>query len=195
VKGADYLMTIKANQPRLLAAAQQALSGPTTDFVEHTAHDRGHSRTEQRILRTVAVTPEMGIDFPHAAQLFRVIRHVGGLDGQRRTKEVAYCLTSLTPARATEDLAVLLRGHWGAIENKTHWVRDVTFREDASTLRTGTAPQAMAIIRIPSSLRSGSPDGPTSNKPAATSHTASTDASTSSPNRSKRSNIKHDGAL
>lgn len=148
VKHADYIMTVKANQPRLLAAAQQATSRPATEYVEHTEHDRGHGRTEERILRTVAVTDDMGIDFPHAAQVFRVLRYVGDLDGQRRTKEVAYCLTSLTPARADgPDLSELLRGHWGAIENKTHWVRDTTFNEDASTLRTGTAPQTMAIIR------------------------------------------------
>jgi hypothetical protein len=109
------------DQPRLLAAAQQALSGPATDFVEHTENDRGHGRTEERIQRTVAVTDEMAIDFPHAAQLFRVIRHVGGLDDQRRTKEVAYCATSLAPDRATApELGELLRGHWGAIENKIH---------------------------------------------------------------------------
>ncbi|MGH3975785.1 MAG: ISAs1 family transposase [Pseudonocardiaceae bacterium] len=148
VKGADYIMTIKANQPRLLAAAQQATSGPATDFLEHTEHDRGHGRTEHRILRTVTVTPQTGIDFPHPAQAFRVIRYIGDLHGQRRTKEVAYCLTSLTPARADgPDLGELLRGHWGAIENRTHWVRDTTFNEDASTPRTGTAPQAISIIR------------------------------------------------
>lgn len=148
VKKADYIMTIKANQPRLLDAAHQALSGAATKYTEYTEHDRGHGRTEERILRTATVTPQMGIDFPHATQVFRVIRYVGGLDGQRRTKEVAYCLTSLTTARAdAPELGELLRGHWGAIENKTHWVRDTTFNEDASTLRTGTAPQAMAIIR------------------------------------------------
>jgi len=148
-RNADYVMTIKANQPRLLAAAQQALSGPAAQFTEHTDQARGHGRTEQRILRTAAVTTEMGIEFPHAVQVFRVIRHVGGLDGQRRTKEVAYCVTSLPPARAdASDLGQLLRGHWSAIENRTHWVRDTTFNEDASTLRTGTAAQAMSIIRI-----------------------------------------------
>ena len=90
VKNADYLMTIKANQPRLLAAAQQALSGPAAEFAEYTEHDRGHGRTEERILRTAPVTADAPIDFPHAAQVFRVIRYVGGLDGQRRTKEVAH---------------------------------------------------------------------------------------------------------
>ncbi len=146
VKGADYLMTIKANQPTLLAAAQHALSGPGADFTEHTDHARGHGRTEERILRTTPVTTAMPINFPHAAQIFRVIRYVGGLDGQRRSKEVAHCVTSLTPDNATaHDLGQLLRDHWGAIENKLHWVRDTTFNEDASTLRAGTAPQAMAI--------------------------------------------------
>lgn len=147
-KGADYLMTIKENQPTLLAAAARALSGPSAEFAEHTEPSQGHGRTEQRILRAAPVTTEAAIDFPHAAQVFRVIRYVGGLDGQRRTKEVAYCITSLTPDHATaHDLGQLLREHWGAIENKLHWVRDTTFSEDASTLRAGTAPQAMAIIR------------------------------------------------
>jgi hypothetical protein len=78
----------------------------------------------------------------------RTVSYVGGLDGQRRSKEIAHCITSLTTNKASApDLAQLLREHWGAIENRIHWVRDTTFNEDASTLRTGTAPQAMAIIR------------------------------------------------
>lgn len=148
VKGADYLMTIKANQPTLLAAVQQALSGPAAEFAEFAEHDRGHGRTEERILRTAPVTADLPIDFPHAAQIFRVIRYVGGLDGQRRTKEAAHCITSLAADNAAgQDLAQLLRDHWGAIEIRLHWVRDTTFNEDRSTLRAGTAPQAMAIIR------------------------------------------------
>jgi hypothetical protein len=79
---------------------------------------------------------------------FRVIRHVGDLDGQRRSKEVAYCVTSLAPGKAdAKTLGEILRGRCGAIENGVHWVRDVTFNEDASILRTGTAPHTMAIIR------------------------------------------------
>jgi hypothetical protein len=59
----------------------------------------------------------------------------------------AYAITSLTFAQASPArLADLPRGHW-AIENGLHWVRDVTFAEDGSQVRTGTAPQVMACLR------------------------------------------------
>jgi len=45
-----------------------------------------------------------------------------------------------------ETIAAWLREHWG-IENRVHYVRDVTFDEDRSIVRTGTAPQDMASLR------------------------------------------------
>jgi hypothetical protein len=60
---------------------------------------------------------------------------------------VVYAITSLSFAQARPArLADLLRGNW-TIENGLHWVRDVTLAEDASQLRTGTAPQVMACLR------------------------------------------------
>jgi len=56
-------------------------------------------------------------------------------------------ITSLTPQQASPArLLELNRGHW-AIENKLHWVRDVTFDEDRSQVRTGTTAHAMATLR------------------------------------------------
>ena len=40
----------------------------------------------------------------------------------------------------------LVRHHW-RIENKSHWVRDVTFDEDRSQVRRGSIPQLMAALR------------------------------------------------
>jgi hypothetical protein len=58
----------------------------------------------------------------------------------------AYAIGSSTFAQASPaGLADLLRAHW-AIENGLHWVRDVTFAEDGSQVRTGTAPQVMACL-------------------------------------------------
>jgi hypothetical protein len=60
---------------------------------------------------------------------------------------VVYAITSLPHAQASPArLADLIRGHW-TIENGLHWVRDVTFAEDASQLRSGTGPNVMASLR------------------------------------------------
>jgi predicted transposase YbfD/YdcC len=67
--------------------------------------------------------------------------------GDKSTVEVVHGITSV--ARAQADAARLLdltRGHWG-IENRLHYVRDVTLGEDAARVRTGAAPQVLAALR------------------------------------------------
>lgn len=60
---------------------------------------------------------------------------------------MAYGITSAGPAWVgAADLLESWRGHWG-IENRLHWVRDVTLGEDASRIRTEAAPQVMAALR------------------------------------------------
>ena len=84
-------------------------------------------------------------DWPHLAQVCRLERITHGKRGTRR--ELAYAVTSLPPEEADAiRLLNLWRGHWG-IENRVHWVRDVTFDEDRSQVRTGAAPQIMAGLR------------------------------------------------
>ncbi len=57
-----------------------------------------------------------------------------------------YAITSLTHAQAgPARLADLIRGHW-AIE-ALHHVRDTTFAEDGSQVRTGATPNVMATLR------------------------------------------------
>ena len=80
------------------------------------------------------------------------LQQVGRLRCLRRrrgetTMETSYLITSLSPEQATPaQLLGLARGHW-SIENKLHWVRDVTFDEDRCQIRTGAAPQVMAALR------------------------------------------------
>ncbi len=147
-RGAHYVFTVKANQPKLLAAVAEAMSGMPSQFApEHVEVDRGHGRTEQRSCRVKTITPGDEIDFPYAAQVFRVRRDTGGLDGQRVRKEIAYGITSLPTTHAgAEQLSWYTRGHW-RIENALHWVRDVTYDEDRSQVRTGTGPRLMASLR------------------------------------------------
>src|SRR4029450_5860164 len=85
--------------------------------------------------------------FPHAAQVLQVTRKTCDPRTRRWRTVVIYAITSLTFAQARPArLADLIREHWTS-ENGLHWIRDVTFAEDASQLRTGTGPQVMASLR------------------------------------------------
>ena len=143
---AHYLLFLKANQPLALQAAQALLPGTDTEFADRTdvGTDRGHGRTERRTLR---VAPADDSLFPAARQVFRLRRDTGGLDGQRTHKEIVYGVVSLPAELAgPEHLNHYARGHW-CVEDRLHWTRDLTFHEDASQVRTGAAPRALASFR------------------------------------------------
>jgi predicted transposase YbfD/YdcC len=149
--GAHYVMTVKANRKRLQAACAAAFARADTDPDRDVRHDvqtsRGHGRTEERHLAAVAIEPGDDIDFPGAAQIIRVVRYRGGLDGQRTSKEVVFVITSLTPDQAdVHDLARYVREHWH-IENGVHYRRDISFGEDRSHARTGNLPAVLACVR------------------------------------------------
>ena len=67
-----------------------------------------------------------------------------------------------------DQLADAIREHWH-VENKLHWIRDVTFAEDLSQIRTGTAPRTWPPYATSPSAATASPAPPTSPPPAATS--------------------------
>jgi predicted transposase YbfD/YdcC len=143
-RGAHWILTVKRNQPAL----HRQLAGlPWRKVsVADRAGDRGHGRREIRTLQVVSVAG--GIDFPHAAQAMRIRRRRRRLDQPKRfTTETVYAITDLHIHQARpHELAGWTRGHW-SIENRTHWVRDVTYDEDRSQIRTGTGPQVMATLR------------------------------------------------
>ena len=98
------------------------------------------------------VTIAAGVEFPQARQAIQIIRRTRpvsartGRKGRWRT-ETVYAITDLAPHQARPDeLAAWIRGHW-QIENGLHWVRDVTYAEDLSQIRTGAGPQIMASLR------------------------------------------------
>lgn len=90
-----------------------------------------------------------GTAWPHLRQVGRVERRrtVRPRGQTHHEVEVSYAITSLAPERAdARRLLGYLRGHW-RIENRLHWVRDVTEGEDHSSVRTGHGPQVMAALR------------------------------------------------
>jgi predicted transposase YbfD/YdcC len=98
--------------------------------------------------RTLTSTTDLNgfLDWPGVQQVFRIERE--RVIGTRRERETVYYITSLSRSRVgPEHLLDLVRGHWGAIENRLHYVRDVVLGEDASTIRTGHAPHNLATLR------------------------------------------------
>jgi predicted transposase YbfD/YdcC len=141
-KQAHYLFCVKANQPTLLDRCAR-LAWHHVPILDRT-RDRAHGRIELRTLKAVTVNH---FGFPHAGQVIQVTRKTRELGTRRWRTVVVYAITSLTHGQASPArLADLLRGHW-TIENGLHYLRDVTFAEDASQLRTGTGPQVMACLR------------------------------------------------
>lgn len=85
-------------------------------------------------------------DFPYSEQFFMLERVVDYSNGKHR-EEVAYGVTSLKKGEVSaKRLLTLSREHWG-IENKVHYVRDVTYDEDRSRIRVKNGPRVMASIR------------------------------------------------
>ena len=88
-----------------------------------------------------------GFGLPHTKQVLQDTRTTRTLHARRWQTTTAYAVTSLAHAEASPArIADLIRGHW-SIENGPHYVRDVTFAEDASQVRTGAGPHVMATLR------------------------------------------------
>jgi predicted transposase YbfD/YdcC len=146
-RGAHYLFTVKSNQPTLHRALA-ALPWRAAPRDSEPGSQRGHGRIEFRTA-TVIDLAGTGVEqlFPGAARAMKVIRRrIDTATGVAST-ETVYAITSLGHRYADAVLlAIWLRGHW-QIENTLHWVRDVTFGEDQSSVRTGAGPQIMAALR------------------------------------------------
>ena len=81
--------------------------------------------------------------FDKCITIRRVFHH---FNKDKVTDETVYAITSLSPQQANQErLLQLNRNHW-SIENSLHYVRDVTFKEDHSQIRTGNAPRIVATL-------------------------------------------------
>lgn len=143
-RGFDYVMTVKGNQPTLQKELWDKCLPLMNTQPEHFVEERGHGRINHWSTWT---TPTTGIDLPYAAQIACIRRDVFDLDGVRTSKEIALAITNAPADRATPaDLHTNVRQHWG-IENKSHYVRDTTWREDHHQAWVKNGPYSMAILR------------------------------------------------
>ncbi|EXI84562.1 MAG: Transposase [Candidatus Accumulibacter regalis] len=145
-QGGDYLLAVKGNQPALLEAIE-------TDFIDQyqseavDRHRQIHKSRGRVVGQIASVLPAEGTvdlaDWPKCKTIGLVdsLRKVGD---QESNFERRYYISSRE--LTAEQLAVAVRGHW-AIENRLHWVLDVSFGEDASTVRKNNAPQNLSLLK------------------------------------------------
>jgi predicted transposase YbfD/YdcC len=144
-RGGHYLFTVKGNQPTL----RRALAGlPWGQVPGSRRRQIARGRAESRSVKAIDLDGHSAAAlFPHVARAIKVVRRRREQRTGRTSTEIVYAVTSLTYRQADPGLlAGWIQGHWG-IENRVHYVRDVTQGEDASRIRTGAGPEVMAILR------------------------------------------------
>lgn len=155
-QGGDYALALKDNHPtlhddvrRIFAEAREdgfAVFAPADHDYARTV-DNDHGRLEIRRHWTLR-DPEL-LAYLDPAGRWAGLRGVGMVEAERRVGEAVsvearYYLLSAPLSAAAFGRAV--RGHWG-IENRVHWVLDVTFREDACRVRADRGAQNLAVLR------------------------------------------------
>lgn len=149
--GGDYVLSLKGNQGNLHEDVKQLFEWcRQIDFkdIPHEFYqtlDGDHGRIEIRRHWLLD-----GVEHLIDAQLWPGLKRVGLIESERRLEgkkssiEQRYYLLSLDGD--VQRFATCARSHWG-IENKLHWVLDVAFNEDDSRIRTGHAPENLALVR------------------------------------------------
>jgi predicted transposase YbfD/YdcC len=142
---AHYHFTVKANQATLLDdLAVNFKDRKQPDFVMHDPPDHGRIET-----RKIWTTTDLNgyLDFPHVGQSFAIERIAIDKKTGKSSRDLAYGITSRSPAQAdAQRLLEINRGHW-TIENSCHYILDWNYDEDRCRIRTGFGPENITRLR------------------------------------------------
>jgi predicted transposase YbfD/YdcC len=150
-KGADYVLPVKENQPRLLEALRGLFDDPAemrwVEYDYHRSENRGHGRIEIRECWSTS-DPEY-LNYIGTLAEWQGLQSIAMIQTERQlgnqtTVTRRYFISSLESD--AEQLLQAVRGHWG-IENKVHWVLDIAFREDDCRIRKGYGAENFAVLR------------------------------------------------
>jgi predicted transposase YbfD/YdcC len=142
--GNDYLVKVKANQPTLLEALQQTV-GQTTPLSSIQTEERNRGRLEKRhvdIFSPSAVIP-LPAGWTSIQRIICVRREFQHQDVSHSS--VSYSISSVLNNQA-DFFAEGIRGH-GFIENKLHYVKDVTMHEDTSGIKNPVAASNLSLLK------------------------------------------------
>ena len=147
---ADYVLTLKGNQPSLEAeVAAYFRTAPAEELVTTTTVEKGHGRIEIRTYKASSCVDWIRAErsYPGAPR-FTSIKTL--IQVHRRTEHADRCSfdTHHYISSAALDIARLaqaVRGHWGV--ESMHWLLDVAFGDDLSRYRGGHGAKNMATVR------------------------------------------------
>ena len=148
-----YLMVVKRNQGHLYDAIALLFDDPPwlprekeAECQVHRSVEKGHGRLEKRTLESSHTLSDY-VDWPSVGQVMRRRYERIRLKTGEVSAATTYGITSLPHTEVdAAGLERLWRGHW-TIENRVHYVRDVTMGEDANQSHTGNAPHVLAALR------------------------------------------------
>lgn len=147
IEGLDaiFVLTVKKNQKMLYENIERFI-GRQIKPQPYEEAEKGHGRIENRRISVFPVSSGK-FQFPYVRQVAQLERERYIIKKNTTSTETVFLISNATPERASpKDLLHYNREYWN-IENKSHHVRDVTFREDLSTIRTENAPRVMATLR------------------------------------------------
>ena len=152
-QGADYLLTVKDNQPTLAQDLEElfataAQEPPSSPVDRASTVEKGHGRLEER--DCAVIQDQDYLFYMHSAHKeWPELHSLVKVDSHRIINGQEQCHTRYFISSLTCDASTMLRhvrAHW-SIENSLHWVLDVTMNEDMSRVRKANAPQNLATIR------------------------------------------------
>jgi predicted transposase YbfD/YdcC len=145
-RNAHYHFTVKGNQKQLMEDIAFYFETRDTTPQFSTLDGPDHGRIETRKIWTTTELNDY-LDFPYVGQAFIVERSTHFIKSGKKTREIAYGLTSKTPAIASaEDVLKDNRGHW-SIENSCHYIIDWNYDEDRSRISKGYGPENISRLR------------------------------------------------
>ncbi len=148
-RGADYVLAVKDNQPKLA----ESIQGFMVDFEaqpQHTPHsfwetvEKDHGRLETRRCYVFAQ-----LDCLYKPHQWPELKSFVVIDSERliqdrTTRERRVYISSLAPD--AQRIGQAVRAHW-SIENRLHWCMDVIFQDDQMRARTGHAAHNLAVLK------------------------------------------------
>jgi predicted transposase YbfD/YdcC len=141
VGGNDYVVKVKRNQKRLASDLKFIYEHHKAES-QHKTNEKNRGRKEIRIINKYSLPEAIKLEWQGSKTLIHISRET--IRKGRKSITHSYYLSSLTSR--IEVLSKGIRSHWD-IENRLHYVKDVSLHEDASKIKKGNAPSIFSLIR------------------------------------------------